>query len=368
MTSERRRRNSGYTGLRMSEADDARRVVEALAAIPERGSATPGERVAAIRVAEWLHGRIETERAHGTHWWPYGLPPALAALTGNRLVGLLGALAVVEDVEGSRRVLRRLLPQRQTTNVVAEIGDGPRTWVVHAHHDAAHGGLMFHPALAQPDGPVPTLALVAAGPALTALGAKRAGRFLSAVTAALFADSGRRRPVPGANDDASGVAALVLLARRFRADPPDARVLLLSTGSEESMLEGMTAFARRHFGRLDTGTTSFISVDSLGWETLALRSGEGALRQRPATPELVDALRACARDQEVELRAGVRFWIPTDGNVALRAGYRQVTLGSMQPDGSYPGYHTPRDTPDRVHFDTIVRATDLIEALVRAPQ
>ena len=344
-----------------------REVVETLAAIPARGSATRGERVAAERVAEWLGGRLEVERAHGTHWWPYGLPGALAALTGSRLVGLLGALAVVEDVEGPWRVLRRALPQRETVNVVAEIGDGPRTWVVHAHHDAAHGGLMFHPAVAQPDGPVPTLALVAAGPALVALGARRTGRLLSALSAALFADSGLRSPVPGANDDASGVAALVLLARRFAERPPPdgVRVILLSTGSEESMLEGMTAFARRHFPRLDRTTTSFVSVDSLGWDTLALRSGEGALRQRPATPELVRGLRACAREQGVELREGVRFWIPTDGNVALRAGYRQVTLGSMRADGTYPGYHTPDDTPGHVHYETIVRATGLIEALVR---
>ncbi len=345
----------------------AEEVVAELAAIPDRGSATPGERTAAGRVADWLGGRVETERAHGTHWWPYGLPPALTALTGSRLVGLLAAAAVVEDVEGPWRLLRRLLPQRDTFNVIAEIGAGPRTIVVHAHHDAAHGGVMFHPAVAQPDGPVPTLALVAGFPLLVALGARRAGRILCAVTAALFADSGRRAPVPGANDDASGVAALALLARRLRAAPPDGvRVILLSTGSEEAMLEGMTAFARRHFRHLDRATTSFVSVDSLGWETLALRSGEGALRQRPASPRLVSVLRACAREQGVELREGVRFWIPTDGNVALRAGYAQVTLGSVQPDGGYPGYHTPQDTPDRVHHETIVRGADLIEALVRA--
>ncbi len=341
-------------------------VVAALAAIPGRGSATPGERTAATRVAGWLGGRIEAERAHGTHWWPYGLPPAVTSLTGSRAVGLLAALAVIEDVEGPWRLLRRALPQRVTHNVVAEFGAGPPTVVVHAHHDAAHGGLMFHPAIAQPDGPVPTLALVAGFPLLVALGARRTGRLLSAVTAALFADAGLRRPVPGANDDASGVAALAVLARRFRADPPPVRVMLLSTGSEESMLEGMTAFARRHFPHLDTRTTSFVSVDSLGWETLALRSGEGALFQRPASPDLVAALRAHAREQGVELREGLRFWIPTDGNVALRAGYAQVTLGSVQPDGSYPGYHTLDDTPQHVCHATIVRGADLIEALVRA--
>ena len=38
----------------------------------------------------------------------------------------------------------------------------------------------------------------------------------------------------------------------------------------------------------------------------------------------------------------------------------------MQADGSYPGYHTTADTPDRVHYETIVSGTDLIEAAIRS--
>lgn len=368
--------------------------VAALAAIPARGSATPGEEAAAEWIASRLRAiglepRVEFERAHGTHWWPYGLPPAVAAAAGAlhllcrdrrsralaTLAGAAGAATVVEDVEGSRRVLRRALPQRRTANVVAEAGDSSavQTVVIHAHHDAAHGGVMFHPAVSRPDGPVPTLGLVAGGPALIAVAAAAGRRrmlgaacALAGVTAALFTDCGARGPVPGANDDASGVAALLLLARRLVADPPrGVRVVLLSTGAEESMLEGMTAFGRRHFPSLPLGSTSFISVDSLGWEVLALRSGEGALRQRPASPELVALMRDSARELEYELREGLRFWIPTDGLVALRAGYPEANLGSVQRDGSYPGYHTPEDTPDRVHLATIVRGAALLDATVR---
>ena len=67
---------------------------------------------------------------------------------------------------------------------------------------------------------------VIAGPALSALGAAtgrrglaRAGLFLSAGSAASFADIARHRIVPGANDNLSGVA--VLVARR-RVAPGDA--------------------------------------------------------------------------------------------------------------------------------------------------
>jgi Zn-dependent M28 family amino/carboxypeptidase len=41
-------------------------------------------------------------------------------------------------------------------------------------------------------------------------------------------------------------AALVEVARLLVADPPAARVILLSTDSEESLLEGMRAFLLPH--------------------------------------------------------------------------------------------------------------------------
>ncbi len=60
------------------------------------------------------------------------------------------AAAVYDDVGGGRLWFRRrALPHRPTYNVVAEAGDpdGARTVVFLAHHDAAHSGLVFHPAL-----------------------------------------------------------------------------------------------------------------------------------------------------------------------------------------------------------------------------
>ena len=100
--------------------------------------------------------RVEEERAHGGYWWPLGLlnaGSALAALLGRlpaALVGGAAAAAVYDDVSGGRLWFRRrTLPHRPTWNVVAELGDpgAPRTVVLMAHHDAAHSGLVFHPAL-----------------------------------------------------------------------------------------------------------------------------------------------------------------------------------------------------------------------------
>src|SRR5271169_5373827 len=150
-------------------ADELHAVVDRLAAI-ERPSASEGERQAAewiaARMREQGHPtRVEVERAHGGYWWPLGLLNGAAALAGlavrrrprSRLVRLFAAAlgagaaaAIWDDVGGGRLWFRRAaLPHRDTFNVVAEAGDreAQETIVVVSHHDAAHSGLVFHPAL-----------------------------------------------------------------------------------------------------------------------------------------------------------------------------------------------------------------------------
>ena len=224
---------------------------------------------------------------------------------------------MVDDVSGGPHLFRRLLPHRTTYNVVAEAGDpdAERTIVFVAHHDAAHGGAGVRPAA--DDGArrrVPgagtsarrprrqVMLLVAAGPALVALGAltglgrvRRLGTFVSLASAAAFADIASRSVVPGANDNLSGVAVLLELARVLRERPvKGVRVLLVSTGSEESFMEGMRGFARRHFPSLPPERTEVVCLDSVGSPELILIEGEGMLRMRDYTPELRDRIAAVA--------------------------------------------------------------------------
>ena len=190
------------------------------------------------------------------------------------LAGAFATAAVVDDISGGRQWFRRrFLPTRVTTNVVAEFGDpdAEHVVVVHAHHDAAHSGLVFDggpprallkrfPKLLEASNATPpTMWGAVAGPAFVALGAllgrrglRRTGIGLSAGYVAAMTDIGVRGVVPGANDNLSGVAVLLSLARWLREEPPaETRVILLSAGAEESFMEGMQAFGRRHFGDLD---------------------------------------------------------------------------------------------------------------------
>jgi hypothetical protein len=382
----------------MSDLARLRATVEHLAAI-ERPSASAGERRAAEWIADRLNAlgagaRVEVERAHGTYWVPLGLLSAAAGaagLVGGRLpaalVGAVAAAGIADDVSAGPHTFRRLLPQRETFNVVAEAGDpdGERTLAFIAHHDAAHGGLVFTPQLVtwvadafprwfetQETSPQ-VMRLVTAAPALVALGAltgrrrlRRTGAFLSLASALVFADIAGRRVVPGANDNLTSVAALLELARRLRERPvAGVRVLLVSTGSEESFMEGMRAFGRRHFPQLDRDRTEFVCLESLGSPQLVVIEGEGMLTMRNYTPLLRERLAAAAQRAGVALRRGLRLGLATDGLIALKAGYRTAALGSVTRYKFPANYHSHADTPANVIYETVRDAVAVCEALVR---
>jgi hypothetical protein len=367
-----------------------------------RPSASEGEREA----AEWLVGqfaelgveaRIEVEAAHGTYWWPLGIGAAagalggLAALRGRRglgfALGAAAAAAMADDFPPGRRLLRRLLPKRQTHNVVAEIGprDAERTVVFIAHHDAAHSGLVFHPAIPntiaerfpeaieRTDTSPPLMAPVLAGPLLAALGGLSGSRslaklavLLGAGSAAAMLDIGMRDAVPGANDNGTAVVALLALARRLREQPIDGlRVILLSTGSEESFSEGMKAFGERHFGELPRESTFFVCLETLGADHVMVLRGEGFLRMREYPAAALKLIDGVAEELGIWLFPNLRLRNGTDGMEAMAAGYPTVALCSCT-DLKQPGrYHWPDDVAANVNFETMADAVRLAEAVAR---
>jgi Zn-dependent M28 family amino/carboxypeptidase len=379
-----------------------REVVSTLAAIPDRGSARPGEQVAANWLADRFDSvgcpaRVETERAHGTYWWPLGLPSAvglaagLAALAGSRWPAALASAAASATIGGeitSRvRWLRRALPQRNCWNVVAETGDpkADKTVVVLAHHDAPRTGRLFdqtaqrwaHEAFPEVMDKVktapPLVWPLVAGPALVALGALTRRRGITALgtaTAALatavFTDVARSPVSPGANDNLSGVAGLVALAEAFARRPvPGVRVLLVSCGSEESGQEGILAFGARHFGSLPTDRTWVINLETVGSPHLILLEGEGPVAMQDYQEPFKDYVAKVAADEGVELRRGLRARTTTDSLITDRAGYPCATLVSVNDYKALSHYHLMTDTPENLDYGTVANATRLAEAVIR---
>ena len=382
------------------DQDRLRAVVERLETI-DRPPASAGEREA----AEWLRGelerlgapaRIEEERATGSFAVPVALLATAGALAGltrgarglAAAAGLGAAAAIADDVSGGPHVFRRLLPRRTTANVVAEAGDpdGAETVVFVAHHDAANGGLVFHPGpnhwvadtfpgwYAKQETSPPLMQLVVAGPALAGLGAllgvrplRRTGGVLALLAALAVGDIALRRVVPGANDNLAAVAVLTELARLLRDEPvAGVRVLLLSTGSEESFMEGMRGFVARHAADLPRDRTRFVVLECVGGPELIVLEGEGMLWMRDYTREVRDWLAACGDRAGVRLRRNLRSGFATDALIALKAGYPTGVLAAIDRYKMAPHYHSQRDVAANLDLGTVAATAAVCLAAIRS--
>lgn len=380
-------------------AADLRAWVQLLSRI-DRGSCSAGELEAAELISQALRDRgaevsIERPLVHGTYWWPLGITSAaglLAALVARRgrgraaiLLGSLAAATAADDLEAGPRWLRRLLPKHRTANVLAWAGDrrAAHTLIVVAHHDAAHSGLFFHPGIGEmlsrrprwaplrmtPPVQVPLVA----GPALAALsglpglrwGAGPAALICLGIVTSMV-NIARSPTVPGANDNLSGVVTLLELAERLQARPVTGlRVLLLSTGAEEALLEGMHAFAAKHLALMDPHRTWVLCVDSVGSPILALPEGQGMLRVHPHDAQLRELIARSAAGCAVELLRGTDMRLATDGYVALRRGFPTALLMSVNEHGGSSNYHWHTDTAEHVDYATLSTTIDICEAVVR---
>jgi hypothetical protein len=389
-----------------------REVVQTIAPI-DRTPCSPGEREA----AEWLAARLravpgvqvalEDEDSWGafpptaTGLGLLGTVGAALVLRGRRAAGALLAAAsfagIVDEAQNGPRILRRLVRRRRrTVNLIARVGEhdaaaggdrGTSTLVVIAHHDAPQSGMLFDQTLQRRlyerapqvlerfKTPLPqwwvglggALATVVA--ALTGRrGFARAGLVVGLLGTAAVADIWRNETVQGANDNLSGVAALVALAHLLADDPvPGLRVLLVSCGAEETLQDGIRAFVARHRAELEAGSTAFVNLDTVGSPHLVLLEAEGPVwMESYAGPWMRDLLATHAERLGVTLHRGYRARASTDSVIPSRAGYPIATVVSMTDWRSPANYHLPSDVPANLDYATVADATRLVFEVARA--
>jgi hypothetical protein len=261
-----------------------------------------------------------------------------------------------------------------------------------AHYDAARTGYIFSKASGRirrlPErtrlafGPFRLFFWLGLAPLLPILGARMAGvdaTWLSAlqavptivllVAAFLLIDIALSEIVPGAYDNASGVAAVLSAADELTARPPEnLDVWILLAGSEESLCEGSRAFVRRRRKEFDRATTAFVNVDSVSYGQVAYEVSQGAVISLPHDRQLIELCEALAAAQPPgEPRARpIRHPLVDDALPPRVRRMRSITLRTTDSDGNLaPWYHTDDDVPERVDEAALTRATEFVIALAR---
>ena len=323
--------------------------------------------------------RIATSRATRSHTACTTPPGSLASALGGPAGAALAAATLFSyerEVSGAHQWLRGLLPRGQGVNVVARVParrSRRATLVLVAHHDAANTGLIWHPRVVAAGGarrlrrqrvdpfmaPLElALCLAAAGGALPR--AARAGRAARAIAAAILGlgvladvDVAHGPTVPGASDNASGVAACLDLARALGAEPlEETDVLVALVGSEEAGMGGMAAFLDRHAASLQARTTFVLGLDTLGAGTPIVCVGEGAMREQRYAERDVALVEEGAASAGLPAPQRWRIGGWTDPILAVHRGLPAVSVLSMGP-GHFPHYHHPSDTPQHVDWDSV---------------
>jgi hypothetical protein len=217
-------------------------------------------------------------------------------------------------------------------NFAVDVGRGPRTFVLVAHHDAVPGS-------------------------------------------------------PGANDNAAAVAILLALLERLpRAVPPGVRVRLLFTAAEELGYLGARAYVRDTPLRDIAGVLSLelcgigdcLAVWDVAGDTPFLGAVRAALEARGLIPDagyhLVGRIPVFGSDHRAFAAAGIPAYglsaVPFAHADALRQFVlkpaRGVLMHVVRRPPPFDTYHTPRDAASTIQPSALALVEGALEAVVQS--
>jgi hypothetical protein len=380
--------------------------IRALTEIPSRFAGTFAERQAAERVGEWMRelGVREVSIVPVPNsprgGLVLGLHTGLAAL-GCFWGGFFGALLAVgaawsfrSQFRRGRPLLSKLFRPTDSVNVIGRVGtDAPKRRVVLSGHiDTAQAGWIFSAQLADrfartnrafqqgglPRSPfaIPE-ALIVAGAAVALaswLGAhgtlfaiaRSVVGWALVINCALMLQWAFSQATPGANDNASAVAAMLTCAERLMARlPEDVELWIVGTGAEEVGSRGMEALVAGHPG-WPRDSTYFVNFECVAGGALHYISSEGMLSKVTYPPLCIELARRVAASGAFGEVTPTELLAGTDGHIPAVQGYPTLSLITLEPNGVPRNYHRPEDTVDGIDTASVVRAADFGTAVAAA--
>lgn len=296
-------------------------------------------------------------------WWPH-----VALFYGG------GVFLVYLAEFAGYRVISRFVPHFETQNVVARfLAARPRcTIVVMAHLDSGVKGALMRPVFMRclpwlhrlvlvcmlivvascaveaihggpsPDSYEPYVRWAAVCLLLVAAGIVSVNQWLG-------------EPTRGANDNASGVAALLSIADRLAESPLEtADVHLVATGANRTWMSGARQFVDAH--GFDPAATYYLNLDQIGNGTPCYTVREGMLVSHRCGRDLLEAAQQASTIHNAAPRCiRTASW---DSLIPLARGYQTLSVtGSGAPE--------PYDRLVGVEYPDVVRATDFAEDIIR---
>lgn len=305
----------------------------------------------------------------------------LALHRGYNVLASLGALIVMlslwGEVSGRFIWLGKIIPKIESTNVIARLGaqEPSKRLVIIAHIDTAKSGMIFHPYITRflwenTKTGVLTIPFFASALLVALIVAKASGAngfvinalFLLAnivlgISALLLIErelSGK--PICGANDNASGVAVALEVAKMLKEKRlKKLEVVLAFTGAGDSNAGGSTSLLKNH-PDLVSDNSYIINIDSVGKGELKVSTIEGPVLGRLASIELACLVLTAAKSAQIAIKPE-RLRFTSDAYPALVKGARAVTIFAETPEFTR---RSEKDTPENLEKERISEATKLV--------
>lgn len=299
-------------------------------------------------------------------------------------VVLLNAALFTLDLE-TFPIVSRVLPHRRSRNIISELPaeSGEVHMVVVAHYDSARSGLSFSPKLVKNFrlsfsmmiggilgiGALTAVNLIVrAASGHTNLGVWIATLVLSAYLLVPLAIMVHRELAmdytPGANDNASGVVAmLAMVDKASEEESLLPGLMFVATGAEEVGTAGMIEFLKAYGGRV--ADALIVNLDNLGTGHLCYIDSEGMLLGHNSSPVLLWLAGKVAAKQRLPIwRTSYRL-LSTDATPALARGYQAMSVMAFDDDGRLPNWHWQSDTVDNIDMENLEVARAFLWNLAR---
>jgi hypothetical protein len=159
----------------------------------------------------------------------------------------------------------------------------------------------------------------------------------------------------GADDNASGTAAVLAVGEALRSRPRARHVILAFWSGEELGLIGSTAYANKPLAPIDQ-LAAYVNFDMVG-RMQDNKLTVQAVGSSPIWPRLLEQANVAAGFQ---LLVQNDPYQPTDSSSFNQAGIPTLNFFT----GSHTDYHRPSDTADKINYEDLDRVTEFATNII----